>query len=52
MIAGALGDRYGRRGALLTGTVIFGAGSLMSGRRRRSGQLLLWRGAHRRRRRR
>jgi EmrB/QacA subfamily drug resistance transporter len=30
MIAGALGDRYGRRGALLTGSAIFGVGSLLS----------------------
>ena len=30
MIAGALGDRYGRRGALLAGTALFGIGSLLS----------------------
>lgn len=30
MIAGALGDRYGRRGALLAGTALFGIGALLS----------------------
>jgi EmrB/QacA subfamily drug resistance transporter len=30
MIAGALGDRFGRRGALLAGTALFGVGSLLS----------------------
>jgi EmrB/QacA subfamily drug resistance transporter len=30
MIAGALGDRYGRRGALLAGTALFGIGSILS----------------------
>jgi EmrB/QacA subfamily drug resistance transporter len=30
MIAGALGDRYGRRGALLSGTALFGIGALLS----------------------
>jgi EmrB/QacA subfamily drug resistance transporter len=30
MIAGALGDRYGRRGALLAGTALFGLGSILS----------------------
>jgi EmrB/QacA subfamily drug resistance transporter len=30
MVAGAIGDRYGRRGALLTGVAVFGAGSLLS----------------------
>ncbi|HEY3139646.1 MAG TPA: MFS transporter [Acidimicrobiales bacterium] len=30
MIAGAIGDRYGRRGALLAGTALFGFGSLLS----------------------
>jgi len=31
LFAGALGDRFGRKGALLLGLVIFGAGSLVSG---------------------
>ena len=30
LFAGALGDRYGRRGALLVGIVLFGGGSLLS----------------------
>jgi EmrB/QacA subfamily drug resistance transporter len=30
MIAGGLGDRYGRRGALLAGTALFGIGALLS----------------------
>jgi MFS family permease len=30
MIAGGLGDRYGRRGALLAGTALFGMGSVLS----------------------
>jgi EmrB/QacA subfamily drug resistance transporter len=31
LTAGALGDRFGRKGALLVGLAIFGAGSLISG---------------------
>jgi len=31
LIAGAMGDRFGRKGALLIGLVVFGAGSLVSG---------------------
>src|SRR5438874_9731994 len=31
LFAGALGDRFGRKGALLLGLVIFGTGSLVSG---------------------
>ena len=31
LVAGAIGDRFGRKGALLVGLVVFGAGSLISG---------------------
>ena len=31
LTAGAVGDRFGRKGALLAGLVVFGAGSLVSG---------------------
>ena len=31
LIAGAMGDRFGRKGALLIGLAVFGAGSLVSG---------------------
>jgi EmrB/QacA subfamily drug resistance transporter len=40
MIAGALGDRYGRRGALLAGTALFGLGSLLSAMAGAGGELL------------
>jgi EmrB/QacA subfamily drug resistance transporter len=43
MIAGALGDRYGRRGALLVGTTIFGIGSLLSAFASGSGDLFAYR---------
>jgi EmrB/QacA subfamily drug resistance transporter len=43
MIAGALGDRYGRRGALLAGTAIFGLGSLLSATAGSGGELFGYR---------
>jgi EmrB/QacA subfamily drug resistance transporter len=43
MIAGALGDRYGRRGALLAGTALFGIGSLLSALADGGNQLLAYR---------
>jgi EmrB/QacA subfamily drug resistance transporter len=43
MIAGALGDRYGRRGALLVGTAVFGAGSLLSTMAGSGSELLAYR---------
>jgi len=43
MIAGALGDRYGRRGALLAGAAIFGIGSLLSAFASGSGDLFAYR---------
>jgi EmrB/QacA subfamily drug resistance transporter len=43
LIAGALGDRFGRRGALLAGTVLFGAGSLMSAMAESGNMLLTFR---------
>src|SRR6266545_4277841 len=43
MIAGALGDRYGRRGALLAGSALFGLGSLLSAFAGGGGELLGWR---------
>ena len=42
--AGALGDRYGRRGALLAGLAVFGVaavGGMLAGS---AGELILWRG--------
>lgn len=41
--AGALGDRFGRRGALLVGIAVFGVASLMSAWADTSGQLVAWR---------
>ena len=43
LLAGALGDRYGRRGALLVGIAIFGAGSLLSSFADSGGQLIAFR---------
>jgi EmrB/QacA subfamily drug resistance transporter len=43
LVAGALGDRYGRRGALLVGIVIFGIGSLLSALADSGGQLIAFR---------
>lgn len=40
LIAGALGDRYGRRGALLAGTALFGGGALLAALSTGAGQLL------------
>jgi EmrB/QacA subfamily drug resistance transporter len=43
LLAGALGDRYGRRGALLAGIALFGAGSLLSGFAESGAQLIAFR---------
>jgi EmrB/QacA subfamily drug resistance transporter len=43
LIAGALGDRYGRRGALIAGTVLFGIGSLLSANASASSELFAYR---------
>ncbi len=43
LVAGALGDRYGRRGALLVGIVLFGVGSLLSAFADSGGQLIAFR---------
>jgi EmrB/QacA subfamily drug resistance transporter len=43
IVAGALGDRFGRRGALLTGLVVFGAGSAAAGLSSSSGELIAFR---------
>ena len=41
--AGALGDRFGRRGALIVGIAVFGVASLASAWADTSSQLILWR---------
>jgi EmrB/QacA subfamily drug resistance transporter len=43
LVAGALGDRYGRRGALLAGIALFGLGSLLSGLADSGAQLIAFR---------
>jgi EmrB/QacA subfamily drug resistance transporter len=43
LVAGALGDRFGRRRALLLGLVIFGVGSLLSGLATGGGALIAFR---------
>ncbi len=43
ILAGALGDRYGRRRALLAGLVIFGLGSVGAGLAGSTGQLIAFR---------
>jgi EmrB/QacA subfamily drug resistance transporter len=43
LVAGALGDRYGRRGALLAGTVVFGVGTLLSAFAGSGGSLITFR---------
>lgn len=43
LLAGALGDRFGRRGALLVGIAMFGGGSLLSALADSGGQLILFR---------
>lgn len=43
LVAGALGDRYGRRSALLVGIALFGLGSALSGLADSGGQLIAFR---------
>lgn len=43
VLAGALGDRFGRRGALLAGLTIFGAGSAAAGLSGSAGELIAFR---------
>jgi EmrB/QacA subfamily drug resistance transporter len=43
LLAGALGDRYGRRGALLAGVALFGVGSLLSALADSGAQLIAFR---------
>ena len=40
LVAGAIGDRFGRRGAMIGGTLLFGVGSLMSALATSSGALI------------
>ena len=43
LTAGALGDRFGRKGALLSGLTIFGLGALLGGMATSSTMLMVWR---------
>jgi EmrB/QacA subfamily drug resistance transporter len=43
LVAGAIGDRYGRRGALLVGVAVFGLGSVLSALADSGGQLIAFR---------
>jgi EmrB/QacA subfamily drug resistance transporter len=43
LVAGAIGDRFGRRNALLAGIVVFGAGSLLSALATSGGELIAFR---------
>ena len=45
VFAGGLGDRFGRRGALLTGLAIFGLGSTAAGLSHSAGELIAFRAA-------
>ncbi|MFN8105196.1 MAG: MFS transporter [Acidimicrobiia bacterium] len=44
LVAGSLGDRFGRKGALAIGLLIFGAGSVLSALTSTPGQLIVTRG--------
>src|SRR5215471_1223991 len=44
LTAGTLGDKFGRRGALTSGLVVFGAGSAISAFVTSAGQLIVMRG--------
>ena len=43
LTSGNLGDRFGRRGVLTAGLVVFGAGSLLASRSTTPGELIAWR---------
>jgi EmrB/QacA subfamily drug resistance transporter len=43
LTAGTIGDRFGRRGALIAGLVVFGAGSAAAALSSSPGQLIVWR---------
>ena len=44
LTAGALGDRFGRKRALLTGLVVFGSGSVVAGFASGAEQVIVGRG--------